>query len=550
MNTDPVKAANRELVQTSFEAAKALNRKRFISNDPYATSEYIYENQASDSSKIVNEFYKNKRRVVSIVKKTKVGMDGLILKLVVDMTTHSDDDFVVDPDNVRIITGMSNIMWERDMKDKAPSCFRDNIFHHGQLQNTSMSGLRNGLVIVDEIDTGNNESQVLHTTLRDSGILDVKHMIENNNRFIFASATILRELYQLFPWGDLHTDYRMTIPMNYIGHIDFYNLGIIQEFYPLSTYANIEKWIENDILAYGTDYRVHIARVTEKEANSLRNGCITHNIDFYNHTSIDRIPDIEIQNIFEKPLTKHVVLAIKGFYRRANLIPNKWKLRIGATMERHVKTIDNNVQIQGLPGRMTGYWRDIVESGFRTGPHRTSIDSVLEYEKTYKDPWGPNDYTSAKFSKKAGRVKKNVPSLLAAENIPNLESVQLPCVNEEETIPDVIEITKDEYSTIKKNGPEWDWETIRVLIEKYKRTYTETLPEHRIGILEPRNTRKVIEQFLTAAQKRERTSWNPYLKKPELEFMDSYRILLDHIGYNIIISVYLGSKKKKTPRLN
>lgn len=545
MQSDPVKAANRELVKTSFEAAKALNNKRFISGDPYATSEYIYSNQGNDSAKIVNEFHQNQKRVISIVKKTKVGMDGLIIKLAVDMTTHNDDTFVVDPDNVRIITGMSNIMWERDMKDKAPSCFRDNIFHHGQLQNANMSNLKNGLVIIDEIDTGNNEEQVLHTTLRNSGILDIKHMIENNNRFIFASATMLRELYQLFRWGDLHKDYRMEIPKQYIGHIDFYNLGILQEFYPLSTSTNIEKWIQTDILSYKNDYRVHIARVTEKEANLLRNGCIANGIDFYNHTSAERISDMEIHRIFDEALTNHVVLAIKGFYRRANLIPNKWKLRIGATMERHVKNVDTNVQIQGLPGRMTGYWREIVEGGFRTGPHRTSIDSVLEYERTYNDPWGPNDYASAKFSKKAGKVKKNVPSLLAAENIPNLESVALPVVNEEESIPEVIDVTKEEYDTIQKIGKEWNWETIKPLINKYKPGYIETLPERRFGILEPRNTRKVIEQFLNANEKRERYNWDAYREESEWEFKDSYRIFLDHIGYKIIVSVYLGSKKLK-----
>ncbi len=29
---------------------------------------------------------------------------------------------------------MSNISWEDDMKDKIPSCFKDNVYHHGKLQ--------------------------------------------------------------------------------------------------------------------------------------------------------------------------------------------------------------------------------------------------------------------------------------------------------------------------------------------------------------------------------------------------------------------------------
>ena len=108
-----------------------------------------------------------------------------------------------------------------------------------------------------------------------------------------------------------------------------------------------------------------------------------------------------------------------------NLIPNIWKLRIGATHELFTNIVDNNVQIQGLTGRMTGYWRDDIERGHKTGPHRTSIKAIEQYEKTYLDPFGINTYQTSGFKKKNGKVSAN-PTMLSSKNILNLNSIDLP----------------------------------------------------------------------------------------------------------------------------
>jgi hypothetical protein len=72
---------------------------------------------------------------------------------------------------------------------------------------------------------------------------------------------------------------------------------------------------------------------------------------------------INLKTYFEEQLSQHVAIAIKGFYRRASIIPNGWKKRIGAVHELFTNTVDNNVQIQGLAWRMTGYLRNVIENG-------------------------------------------------------------------------------------------------------------------------------------------------------------------------------------------
>ena len=427
-------SARREDVLQSYNSAKARNHRLFLEGDVRATAEYIFPNQITDATNVVYAFYKHNRRVISIQKKTKVGADGLMIEIAKLLTTHNDDAFVVNSADVRILTGMSNAGWEKDMKDKAPSCFKEKIFHHGKLSRAELQNIHNGLFIMDEIDTGDKEHQVLHTTLKEAGVLDVKHMEEHNNRFVFISATMIKELYDLYRWGDLHELYKMTIPASYIGHSDFLEMGIIQEFYPLTTIENAEKWVQEDILDnYKLDYRVHIVRVTAKNVTVVQNACISKGITFRNHTSTDRLSEDEQKEFFEEPLKHHIVLGVKGLLRRANLIPNRWKLRIGATHELYTNTIDYNVQIQGLPGRMSGYWRDIIVGGHKTGPHRTSIKAIEEYEKIYEDPFGMNSYQTAGFKKKKGKVSSE-PTMLSAKNIQNLEAVELPVIQNLEAV--------------------------------------------------------------------------------------------------------------------
>ena len=419
-NIQSISDCNRDYVLSSYDSAIKLNRTLFAKKDVKATSEYIYPNQKEDATMICNKFYTENMRVISIIKRTKVGMDGLMIEIAKIMSTHPDDNFVLDYNNIFFITAMSNLSWEIDMKEKIPDCFRENVYHHGKLKRlkSKLLNIKNALIINDEIDTGDKEEQKLHLLLKDSGVLDINYMECNNIRFIFVSATIINQLKELFKWGDKHQTYKMKIPDNYIGHKEFLELGIIQEYYPIINDKDAEKWVSEDILGYyGADYRVHIIRTDEKNKKYIQNACIKNNIIFKNHTSTDRIEEKDLEDIFNC-ITNHIVIAVKGFYRRANLIPNEWKLKIGATHERYVDDADTSVQIQGLPGRMTGYWKHkIVNKNYKTGPHRTLIKAIEEYELFYNNPY---DVYNVKYNTTdPNRI------FLSPKNIRNLDGINI-----------------------------------------------------------------------------------------------------------------------------
>jgi hypothetical protein len=444
---------NREIVLNDYQSASKKNKELFITGDVKASSEYIFPNQKEDATIICNKFYETHIRVISIVKRTKVGMDGLMIEIAKNMTTHPDNDFVLHRNNIFFITAMSNISWEDDMKDKIPSCFKDNVYHHGKLQRlkTKLKNIKNAIIINDEIDSGDKEDQKLHLILKESGILDMKYMEENNIRFVFVSATMINELRDLYKWGNKHYTHYMTIPDIYIGHKEFLELGIIQEYYPINDDETAEKWVQEDILQnYASDYRVHIIRTDEKNKDFIFNACIRNNIDFKNHTSDDRISYEELADIFNN-ISKHLVIAVKGFYRRANLIPNEWKKKIGATHERYVKKYDTNVQVQGLPGRMSGYWKEELLNGHKTGPHRTSIDAINEYEEFYKNPFGKIKYNTTGSKKLFVNPKhiQNLEYINHNENKVNEDTYRI--YDNEDIVKKVCKILGYDYRTTKNN---------------------------------------------------------------------------------------------------
>lgn len=256
-------------------------------------------------------------------------------------------------------------------------------------------------------------------------MLDVNKLNEKNNRFLLISATILRELHDLYQWDELHESYRMTIPSSYIGHKEFLKMGLIQEFYSLDSLKDTVRWVHEDILEhYKEDFRVHLVRVNPKTILPIQQACQQNSILFRNHTTADRLTEEDINEFFEQPLTRHIVIAVKGLLRRANLIPNAWKLKIGATHELYTAKVDNNVQTQGFPGRMTGYWRDVLESKTHqhlTGPHRTSIKAIEQYEEAYENPFQLQTYHTAHFSIRKGKVSNSASTMLAAKHIANLK---------------------------------------------------------------------------------------------------------------------------------
>jgi hypothetical protein len=398
-NSEIINAA-RDWVCKEYDACVANNKLKYLNGDVMASKEYTYENQKIDALQIIHMFFGNteeeeaprRLRVISIIKRTKVGMDGLMIEILKGVCTHSDNDIVISPNKVLVLTGMSNKAWESNLIENMPSCFKTQVYHHGKLNsnhlNKILSEFQNGLIIIDEIDTGDGDRQKLFTILHKHKLTKTKMLYEKNIRFLVVSATMKQQQDQLNRWDEgIHESYKMTIPENYITHQDLLNKGIIQEFYSTKSLETAKKWIEEDILTrYGNVFRVHIIRTDKLGEKIIQEAARDKDIKFISHTSEKRILKNALIKIFDN-VDQHIIIAIKGFWRRANLIPNEWKIKLGAVMEYYSNDTSVDVQIQGLSGRLTGYWQDEMLDPHHIPPLiRTSIKAIEKYEEWFNSP--------------------------------------------------------------------------------------------------------------------------------------------------------------------
>lgn len=449
---------SRQNVFDYMKAATSKNKMNFEKGVDTATSEYIYPNQHRDAARVMELMCVDKKRIVVVPKKVKVGADGFMIQLVYLMCTHPSDDCAVHIDNVRIITGMSNKSWQTNMRDKVPDVLSDKVIHHDQLKKTNLN-LKNGLYIIDEVDTGDKPGQVLQNVLKN--VLDAKAMVENNNRFVFISATMIREMNDLFKWNRYNSEliafHKMEVPKEYFGHIDFLNAGILLPNYPITDVSDARRWVQEDIVDYFEegDFRVHLIRVSAraKTIRLIKQVCGEYDIPVYEFDCESKLSSHTIDNIFYKEsLEKHVVIAVKNFYRRANLIPNSKKVRLGAIHELCPKgPMDHGVQMQGLVGRNAGYIRPIIEGGHRMGRLRCSIQAVLDYEEIYNDP---ERYIRENLDSQ--QVSGN--TMYGPAHIPNLVPDGVTCEDgnkrekTRELVGDVVQTESEIYFTVRSDG--------------------------------------------------------------------------------------------------
>ena len=431
--TTPIDFIDREMVELSFKLAEKENQKALRKGDPMATSEFIYPNQKADAANVVSRFYESRNNeqpvhAVSIKKNVKVGADGFMMAVAQMMCTHIDDDFVISPENVMFLTGMSNKSWQDELERKIPSIFKDNVFHHGQLQNAELANLKNALIFVDEIDTASKEDQKLHKLFIEAGLMNFETIRKNRIYLVFITATLARELVQLKGWGAAHTNYSLTTPPTYCGIEYYLEKQIIQESYDLSEPDNITKWIQEDIVSnYGDDFRVHLVRMPRGKGKSgigkvFEQIANSFGVRFYQMTSkVDESLDSkEYTALFTEQRDSHIILGLKGKLRRATRIPDSYKLQIGAVHVSQTRNIDNNVLAQDLPGRMAGYIRAQLDAEHKIGPIRSDVKGLIEYVKEFNGE--ATTYQSWGYkTNEEGKVKKLKSTMVHPDNF-NIEN--------------------------------------------------------------------------------------------------------------------------------
>jgi hypothetical protein len=311
----------KEYVKTQFQLAE----KEFKEKN---NKEYIYHNQKETAQNIINEFFINDKKAVSLVALPQVGKTGTFLYTAYLASTYDDNNKVISPENIFIITGMSDREWQKQTENDMIDSFKKNVFHHGKLskfgKKIKEKDGQNILIIIDECHIATRKGQEMDEIFRDIlKITDKKDINEIKNlKFLNVSATPGSVLRSMEKWGkENHSIVYIKPSTIYVGFrlfLDQERLFDSDEINKDYLYNTILKIIN---LRYKDNPKFHIFRTNNLEKiGMIEEFCKKLGYKCYHHNSNSRRNfDEEIKKIPEN----HTFVIIKGFYRAGKRLTDK-----------------------------------------------------------------------------------------------------------------------------------------------------------------------------------------------------------------------------------
>lgn len=541
----------RESLKHSFDAKKHdIKAKRGDSK------ELVYPNQAEAAINIIDEFFNKDKVLVTLIAPPQVGKTGTFLQVAYLACTHPDDNTIMDPRDIFIITGMSDRDWQKQTENDMLEAFKRRVYHRGRLNtkdredgfNTNLSLATNALIIIDECHIGAEKEHLMSDCLRNLGLLDIDTLRKKKIKILEVSATPGATLHDSIKWGPANHSIVLLKPSSqYVGFKNFIQEKRIHNSLDLTKTEGLES-LAIFIKEHFPTPRWHIIRMPAKSRN---NADFQKNMDALckkeswkstQHSANDRVGDIDYHLSIEPK--QHAFLIIKEFWRAGKRFNDSF---IGIVHEPRTKSKDTNVTAQGLAGRLCG---NDKKSGAGAAQMFCDVDRIHEYNYWFDSN---GDWDTIKRNKKSyySRCLTIINGWLSTQRATFAQLDTDKDANQPKptakTIPYLINIRADEYSTFSKVGNSWDRETIFRILTKYKPELVEqlrTLKQLQITESREKNdtyTKRILD-FVEKA-----TNNQPYTLGTGDVQDDSYQIFLDPFEKRLVVSIYLPSKLKAAP---
>ena len=149
--------------------------------------QYIYDEQSKYASDILSAFKRN-IHLSTFVAPVQWGKTGVIISLI--QKCCMDDDIFINPNNILIITGMSDNEWKKQTKDRLINELQPSVHHlHGIINMSFDDDFRNALIIIDECQIANQDKQSIRKMFVRNNLHNIDSLKERNIRIVQTSAT-------------------------------------------------------------------------------------------------------------------------------------------------------------------------------------------------------------------------------------------------------------------------------------------------------------------------------------------------------------------------
>lgn len=322
----------------------------------------IYDNQQTTADNVRKAFEENEDLLYVLVAAfTQSGKTGAMIALIKYYIVNT----LVPPENVIIITGLSDVLWKEQTKDRCPEIIHSNVFHLNNLNGTfknMVRGKKDVLILIDELHIAceaGDKPQTLAKVFEEVGLSNPDYCYENNIKFVEFSATPGKVLRDRKTTEERFHIIKDTPPTNYVGPRQLLTNGQLRPITDLTDHMNVTRLMRFIKDIYGHDYKYHFIRLPTKTVKqdkvmecvkriSTNFGNMFDNtlMEFHGNGNIDTL-DVLLGN---KP-TKHRFIFLKNMIGCAKTIEDKQ--HIGVWFSRYVKKSNGSTVIQDL--RLTGY---------------------------------------------------------------------------------------------------------------------------------------------------------------------------------------------------
>ena len=319
----------------------------------------IHENQKT-CGKAVRNIFNNKSIINCLVYgMTQTGKTGCMTALIQYYILSNN----IPIDNIYIITGLSDIEWKKDTKNRMPDSINSRVFHRANLPKTFMKDIRekqNTLIIMDEIQIACEDKQTIHKTFVDCGFYDLDFLLENDIKLIQFSATPDGNMNDILDWKNYSEKVKLEPGEGHYGAEQAIEQNRVKQFKDLTNIDNVRE-LKQDIETNFTNNRYHLVRVPNKRENkdgTNNQSKVMSNIkkvfgeNYEYNKNYLKAKKTDINDILKKQPDKNTFIFICETYRCAKTIEKKF---IGILYERYTFNPDDSTIIQGLFGRDTGY---------------------------------------------------------------------------------------------------------------------------------------------------------------------------------------------------
>lgn len=423
------------------------------------SKELTYINQKEAAMNIIGAFFSEGKVIVTLIAKPMVGKTGTFLETAYQACIHPDDNCIINPSNVFIITGMSDRDWREQTTKDMLYAFRGRVYHRGQLVEketcdgfwTAIQNARDALIIIDECHIAAQKEQKLSKMLKELKIFDVENLRKKNIKLLIVSATPAASAKDAEAWGTVNhsTVILKEDPRVYVGFRQMIDEGRLHPSYDLTKEAEMDKLIQFVATKFPQPCWNVIRLPAKCRTNSTMIDKFTLKCDAKGwrvsaHNATDRMG--EIDHHMKKRPPQHTFLIIKEFWRASKRLIDTY---VGIVHEPTTKNTDDNVMAQGLIARLGG-------NNKRRGPTAPHAFGDVESIKRYLSWFDTHGcdfnrvklYKSRSLTVKDGQVTSSKESFAHVSNLTNLTQ---PNTDSQENPEPEFEFIFAEFTSLSQN---------------------------------------------------------------------------------------------------